>query len=89
MSVKTFNKDCPFCGSSRLSKVLRRDDYLYCVCANCKKHSMRYFKQGVRVSLKLLKDIYDLLCESSKIDWDDRVTSRLEKVITKNEKKKI
>lgn len=40
----------------------------------------------VKISLKLLQDIYDLLCESSKIDWDDRVTTRLEKAITKDEK---
>lgn len=37
----------------------------------------------VKVSLKLLQDIYDLLCESNKIDWDDRVTTRLGKVIKK------
>ena len=40
----------------------------------------------VKVSSKLLKDIYEVLCESSKIDWDDRVTSRLERAIAKNEK---
>jgi len=39
----------------------------------------------VKVNLKLLQDIYDLLTESSKIDWDDRVTTRLEKVIEKGE----
>lgn len=42
----------------------------------------------VKVNLKLLKDIYDLLCESSKIDWDDRVTSRLGKVIDETKRKK-
>ena len=40
-----------------------------------------------KVSLKLLKDIYELLCESSKIDWEDRVTTRLRKTIEKNESK--
>lgn len=43
----------------------------------------------VEISLKLLKDVYDLICESSKIDWENRVTTRLEKAIAKNEKKKI
>ena len=42
-------------------------------------------KKQIKVSLKLLEDIYDLLCESNKIDWDDRVTSRLGKVL--NEQK--
>ena len=40
----------------------------------------------VKVSLKLLKDIYEVLCESNKIDLDDRVTSILERAIAKNEK---
>lgn len=42
----------------------------------------------VEVELKLLKDIYALLCESSKIDWDDRVTSRLGEVIDGTKRKK-
>jgi len=40
----------------------------------------------VKVSLKLLKDIYFLLTSSSKIDWDDNVTSRLDRVIKKGSK---
>jgi len=39
-----------------------------------------------KVSLKLLQDIYEVLIESNKIDFDDRVTSRLYKVIKKNKK---
>jgi len=40
----------------------------------------------IKVSEKLLKDIYNLLCSSSKIDWDDTITTRLEKVLQKNNK---
>ena len=41
----------------------------------------------IKVSLKLLKDIYFLLTSSSKIDWEDDVTSRLDRAIEKWSKK--
>jgi len=40
----------------------------------------------IKVNLKLLEDVYELLCESSKIDWEDRVTTRLYKAIKEGKK---
>ena len=40
-------------------------------------------KKKIEVSIKLLKDIYDLITESGKIDWDDHITTRLYKVLKK------
>lgn len=40
-------------------------------------------KGKIEISVKLIKDIYDLITESHKIDWDDRVTTRLYKVLKK------
>jgi hypothetical protein len=42
----------------------------------------------IRINIRLLKDVYELLTESSKIDFEDRVTSRLRRAIEKGLKEK-
>ncbi len=45
-------------------------------------------KKKIEIEVKLIRDIYDLITSSNKIDWDDSVTTRLYKVLKKEGLKK-
>lgn len=40
-------------------------------------------QKRIEIDVKLIVDVYNLITSSSKIDWDDFVTTRLYKVLKK------
>lgn len=40
-------------------------------------------QKKIKIDVKLIVDVYNLITSSSKIDWDDFVTTRLYKVLKK------